>query len=174
MLYSFEQFEPTIHESAFVAPTAVVVGQVNVKARASIWFNSVIRGDINAITIGEDANIQDGCLLHVTEENPVIIESRVTAGHGAILHGCHIKPNCLIAMGAVILDGAIVGAGSVIASGAVVAPGTVIAEGSLAMGIPARVVRSVNAADMARIERGWQSYVGYAAKYAKMLAGKDL
>ena len=168
MRYAYENIEPDIDESAFVAPSVVLVGKVSLGARSSIWFNSVVRGDINAITIGQDTNIQDGCLLHVTSHNPLVIADRVTAGHGAILHGCHIQSDCLIAMGAIILDGAVVGRGSIVAAGAVVSPGMIIPEESLVMGIPGKVVRSVNADDRANIVRGWQNYVGYSDTYRKM------
>src|SRR5207244_2093032 len=105
------------------------------------------------ITIGAHSNIQDGCLLHVTNRHALYIGDRVTAGHGAILHGCHIEDDCLIAMGAVILDGAVIGTGSIVAAGAVVAPGTEIPPGSLVMGIPGKVVRQVTEGDRSKIER---------------------
>lgn len=168
MLYSYGNMVPDVHESAFIAPTAVLVGQVTVGESASIWFNCVLRADINFINIGSDTNIQDGCLLHVTNQHPLIIEDRVTAGHGAIIHGCHIESDCLIAMGAVVLDGVIVGSGSIIAAGAVIRPGTAIPPDSLVVGVPGKVVRTVSADDRAKIERGWQNYVQYAATYRSM------
>lgn len=159
---------PVVHESVFVAPTAVLIGRVTVGERSSIWFNCVLRADINLIEIGSDTNIQDGCLLHVTNQYPCIVGDRVTAGHGAIVHGCRIESDCLIAMGAVVLDGAIVGAGSIVAAGAVVSPGAAIPAGSLVMGVPGKVVRSVSSEDRERIERGWRNYVRYAAAYKEI------
>lgn len=168
MIYPFNDFQPVIHKDAFIAPTAVLIGQVTVGEGASIWFHCVVRGDINAIKIGAKTNIQDGCMLHVTQRTPLIIDERVTAGHGAILHACHIESDCLVAMGAIVLDGAVVGAGSIVAAGAVVAPGTVIPPGSLVMGVPGKVMRQVNADDRSRIEQGWQNYIRYSAVYRDM------
>ena len=168
MLYQYQDAKPQISDNAFIAPTAVVLGQVTVGAGSSIWFNCVLRGDINRITIGNNTNIQDGCLLHVTHRNPVVLEDRITAGHGAILHGCHIEADCLIAMGAIVLDGAVVGTGSIVAAGALIAPATTIPPESLVMGVPARVVRPVTRDDREKIERGWQNYVRYASSYRDM------
>ncbi|HEY9871139.1 MAG TPA: gamma carbonic anhydrase family protein [Candidatus Obscuribacterales bacterium] len=168
MLVSYAQKMPEVDASAFVAPTAVLIGRVTVGQRSSIWFNCVLRADINVIEIGTDTNIQDGCLLHVTSQYQCIIGDRVTVGHGAIVHGCRIESDCLIAMGAVVLDGAIVGSGSIVAAGAVVSPGSAIPAGSLVMGVPGKVVRGVSSEDRTRIERGWQNYVQYAATYKNM------
>lgn len=165
MLYAYKGHKPDVHGSAFVAPNSVLVGQVRVGEQSSIWFNCVVRADINLITIGANTNIQDGCLLHVTNQHPCIVEDRVTAGHGAIIHGCHVESDCLIAMGAIVLDGVVVGAGSIVAAGAVIRPGTIIPPGSLVMGVPGKVVRPVGAEDRAKIDRGWQNYVEYAATY---------
>jgi gamma-carbonic anhydrase len=174
MIHPYNNQAPDIHESAFVAPTAVVIGKVKVGKSASIWFNSVARADINSIEIGDYTNIQDGCMLHVTNRNPLVIGERVTAGHGAILHGCHVESDCLIAMGAIVLDGAVIGSGSIVAAGAVVAPSTTIPPGSLVMGMPAKVVRSVTPEDRQKIERGWQNYVGYAASYREMALSTNI
>ena len=123
MIFPYESYQPEVHETAFLAPTAVVIGRTKIREGASVWFNCVVRGDINEIEIGKNANIQDGCMLHVTSRNALVIGERVTVGHGAILHGCKIESDCLISMGAIVLDGAVVGSGSIIAAGAVIAPG---------------------------------------------------
>lgn len=170
MRLSYENFEPSLNKSVFVASNAVLIGRLTIGERSSVWFSSVIRADINAIEIGSDTNVQDGCLLHVTNRHPLVIGDRVTVGHGAILHGCRIESDCLISMGAIVLDGATVGNGSIVAAGAVLAPGTTIASNSLVMGIPGRVVRTITEEDRRKIERGWQNYVEYAAKYRSMLA----
>src|SRR5277367_2703474 len=99
MIINFESDKPQIAESAFIAPTAVVIGRATIGESASVWFQTVVRADINEIRIGAQSNVQDGCILHVTEEFAVIIEDRVTIGHGAIVHGCTIESDCLIAMG---------------------------------------------------------------------------
>ncbi len=168
MIYPYSEIEPVIAATAFVAPTAVLIGQVTVAEGASVWFHCVVRADINHVKIGVNTNIQDGCMLHVTHRNPLIIEDRVTCGHGAILHACHIESDCLIAMGAIVLDGATVGAGSIVAAGALVAPGSSIPPGSLVMGVPGKVIRPVGSEDRIRIEKGWQNYVRYSADYRSM------
>ncbi len=168
MLYPYKDTVPSVHDSAFVAPTSALIGAVSVAEGASIWFQCVVRADINAITIGANTNIQDGCLLHVTNKFPLIIGERVTAGHGAILHGCQIESDCLIAMGAIILDGAVIGSGSIVAAGAVVAPGMQVPPGSLVMGVPGKVVRSVRTEDSQKIERGWKNYLKYSGTYRQM------
>lgn len=168
MLLTYENIAPAIDDTVFVAPTAVLIGRVSVKAGSSIWFHCVVRADINAIEIGENTNIQDGCLLHVTNRNPLYVGNRVTVGHGAILHGCRIEDDCLISMGAILLDQAVIGEGSIIAAGSVVSPGTKIAPESLVMGVPGRVVRQVTADDRHKIDKGWQNYSHYSDVYRGM------
>jgi len=102
--YKYAGVSPTVHESAFIAPTACLIGNVTVEEYASVWFNTVARGDINAIRIGKGTNIQDGCLMHVTQHLALTVGDRVTVGHGAILHGCFIASGCLSAMGAIVFD----------------------------------------------------------------------
>ena len=165
MKYTFKEHKPEVGTDVFIAPTAVIIGQVTLRDRASVWFNSVLRGDINSIEIGEDSNIQDSCTLHVTEEYGVIVKERVTVGHGVILHGCVIEPDCLIAMGAVVLDGARVSRGSIVAAGAIVSPNTEIPPDSLAMGIPAKVVRKLHEKDRERFSQNWKNYTEYSRIY---------
>jgi len=168
MQLTYENAHPTVSKSAFVAPTAVIVGNASIADHASIWFHCVIRADINRIEIGQSTNIQDGCLLHVTNRHPLIVGERVTVGHGAILHGCHIESNCLISMGAIVLDGAVIGHGSIVAAGCVVPPGMRVPPNSLLMGVPAKVVREVTAEDLSKVEKGWQNYKRYALAYKEM------
>lgn len=165
MIYQFLEHRPQIHETAYVAPTAVVIGRVVLKQGASVWFNTVIRADINSIEIGENTNVQDSSVMHVTHEHGVQLGDRITVGHGAVIHGARIDSDCLIAMGAVILDGAHIGSGSIVAAGAVVAPGMIVPENSLLMGIPARVVRRVHPRDKERFERNWRNYLEYSKQY---------
>lgn len=169
-LFSFDGAAPSIDKTAFVAPNTTVVGRVSIGPESSIWFQSVLRGDINSITIGSQTNIQDGCLLHVTHRNALVVRDRVTVGHGAILHGCEIQSDCLIAMGAIVLDGAVVGEGSLIGAGSLVPPGTNIPANSLVMGVPGRVVRQLTHDDREKVASGWKNYVGYAASYRQQLA----
>ena len=169
MLFQYDGNKPEVHESVFLAPTATIIGKVKIEANSSIWFQAVLRGDINSISIGEKTNIQDGCLLHVTHKHPLMVGNQVTAGHGAILHGCQIGDGCLIAMGAIVLDGAVLGDQCLVAAGTVIAPGTQIPDRSVVMGVPGKVVREVTPQDIDRVMRGWQNYVGYAADYKELL-----
>lgn len=132
---------------------------------ASVWHHAVLRGDLNRIVVGPRSNIQDGCVLHVTEELEVQVEEDVTVGHGAILHGCRIGRGCLVAMRAVVLDGAVVGAGSIVAAGAIVPEGAVIPPGSVVMGIPGRVVRPTREGDREKLAFLASSYVDLAKRY---------
>lgn len=160
MLKSFRGIIPEVHETAFVEESAQIIGNVKIGAHSSVWFNAVIRGDVNAIRIGERTNIQDGCLLHVTlDKYPLIIGDNVTIGHGAIIHGCYIDSNCLIGMGSIILDGAKIGENCVVASGAIVAEGFIIPPYTLVMGIPARPKRAVTDKDLERVRAGCERYV---------------
>jgi len=168
-LYKLNDKTPIVHESVFVAPTACLIGAVTVEEDASIWFHTVIRGDINSVSVGKGTNIQDGCLLHVTNTHPLTVGERVTVGHGAILHGATIESDCLIGMGSIILDGALVGAHSVIAAGSIVAPGSQVPPGSLVMGVPGKVVREATSKDREMIDRGWQNYVGYRQNFREGL-----
>lgn len=140
----FNQYKPKIGEDVFIASTAVVEREVELKAKSSIWFNAVLRGDVNSISIGEGSNVQDGTVVHVADDHPAIVKDYVTIGHGAIIHGCTIEDCCLIGMGAIILNGAHIGKGSIVAAGALVPEGAEIPPNSLVMGIPGKVVRTID------------------------------
>ena len=152
----------SIDPQAWVAPTAVLRGEVTLGARTSIWYQAVVRGDLAPVTIGEDTNIQDGAILHVEAEGPTVVGSRVTVGHMAIVHAATIADDCIIAMGSRVLSGARVGRRSIVGAGAVVTEGFEVPERSLVLGVPARVVRSVTDDEIERIERNWSVYVAYA------------
>ena len=154
-----------IDPTCFVAPGAVVVGDVTLGARSSVWFNSVVRGDSAEVQVGEDSNIQDNSVVHQDEGFPALIGARVTVGHRAIIHGCVIEDDCLIGMGAILLTGARIGIGSLIGAGALVREGQVIPQGSLAVGAPARVVGPVSDAHRASIQNGWSHYAQLARVY---------
>lgn len=132
---------PTIHQDAFVAKGAVVIGTVTLKKNASVWYNAVLRGDINKITVGENSNIQDGTVIHVENDRECYIGNNVTIGHGAILHGCTIEDGCLIGMGAIILNGAVIKKGSVIGAGALIKENTIVDQ-ALYVGVPAKMIKS--------------------------------
>ncbi len=140
---------PSIDASAYLAPTAAIVGDVTIAARASVWYGCVLRGDVNRIELGEDSNLQDGTVVHLGDDDPTIIGPEVVVGHRAVVHGCRIGGGCLIGISSTILDGAVIGEGSIVGSGAVVTAGTVVPAHSLVLGIPGKVVRTLTAADEA-------------------------
>lgn len=169
MLKPFRGILPLLALSAFAEESAQIIGDVQVGDDSSIWFNVVIRGDVNHIRIGKRSNIQDGSVVHVTNGKfPTLIGDDVTVGHNAILHGCVIGSRCLIGMGAIVLDGCQIGEGTILAAGSVVAPGTVIAPGSLVLGAPAKVKRPLTAEELVNIERSAHNYIGYAAEHKLM------
>jgi carbonic anhydrase/acetyltransferase-like protein (isoleucine patch superfamily) len=162
---------PRIDPSAFVAETAVIIGDVEIGPRANIWYGVVIRGDINHVRIGAETNIQENTVVHVDLNDrglgdcATIIGDRVTVGHGAILHGCKIGDDCLIGMGATVLSGASVGAGSVVAAGALVREGQQIPERSMVMGMPAEVKRQLPEEAVEKIRASARHYVELAEEY---------
>ena len=149
--------EPRVDPTAYVSPHAVVMGDVRLGPRASVWPTAVLRGDINFIEIGEESNIQDGSVVHLAEDLPVIVGKLVTVGHGAILHACTVEDECLIGMRATILDGAVIGRGSIVGAHALVTKGMQIPPGSLVMGTPAKVVRALRPEEIAGI-RAWADH----------------
>jgi carbonic anhydrase/acetyltransferase-like protein (isoleucine patch superfamily) len=157
--------DPVVAASAFIAPGAVVLGDVTLGERSSVWYGAVLRGDMAPITIGDDTNIQDGTIVHVDEGVPCRIGPRVGVGHRVILHGCTVEEECLVGMGSILLNNVVVETGSVIAAGAVVPEGMRIPARSLVMGVPARIVRSVDRALAERIEGTWRHYVEQAGRH---------
>ncbi len=150
---------PQVHPSAFVHPAAVVVGDVKLGQRVSVWPGAVVRGDSAAITIGDDSNLQDGVVVHVDDGLPTTIGKRVGIGHRAIVHGCTIADDVLIGMGAILLNGVHVGTGSIVGAGAVVTEGTVIPPNSRVLGVPGRIVRQTTEAERGRIAHTVKSYL---------------
>lgn len=156
---------PQIPEDCFVAENATIVGEVSLGDSCSIWFNAVIRGDVNAITIGNKVNIQDGAVIHCTyQKHPTSIGNNVSIGHNAIVHGCTIHDNVLIGMGAIIMDGCVVESNSIIAAGSVVTQNTHVESGFIYAGIPAKKVKELNTSDFAgEINRIATNYVMYSS-----------
>jgi carbonic anhydrase/acetyltransferase-like protein (isoleucine patch superfamily) len=161
----FDGVEPAVADDAFIAPGATVIGRVHVGARSSVWYGTVLRGDVADISIGEDTNIQDGSVGHADPGYPLRVGDRVTVGHRAVIHGCDIADDVLVGMGAVLMNGATVGRGSLIASGAVVTQNTEIPPGSIVAGVPAKVRSEVGDAERELITRGAQHYVELAAHH---------
>jgi carbonic anhydrase/acetyltransferase-like protein (isoleucine patch superfamily) len=148
---------PRIEASAYVSPHAVVMGDVRLGPHASVWPTAVLRGDINFIEIGEGSNVQDGCVVHLAEDLPVIVGKLVTVGHRAILHACTVEDECLIGMSATILDGAVIGRGSIVGAHALVTKEMRVPPGSLVMGTPAKIIRALRSDEIAGI-RAWADH----------------
>jgi carbonic anhydrase/acetyltransferase-like protein (isoleucine patch superfamily) len=154
-----------IDPTAFIALGAIVLGDVHLGAESSVWYNAVLRGDTDRITIGDQTNIQDLTMIHADPGVPCTVGRRVTVGHRVILHGCTIEDDCLIGMGAIVLNGARVGRGSIIGAGAVLLEGMDVPPGSLVLGLPARVVRPVDETIAGRLEHGWRHYIEQARRH---------
>src|SRR3712207_4813923 len=149
---------PEIHEHAFVAPTAIVVGRVTMRPRSSIWYGAIARADAESIEIGEDSNVQDGSTLHSDPGSPLVIGRGVTVGHNVVLHGARVDDDVLIGMGSTVLNGAHIGSGSIVAAGAVVTEGAEIPPNSLVAGVPAKVRRETTEDDRIAIKLNAKSY----------------
>ena len=165
---------PRIDPTAYVSPHAVVIGDVRLGPRVSVWPTAVLRGDINFIEIGEGSNVQDGSILHLAEDLPVRVGKLVTIGHRAILHACTVEDECLIGMGATLLDGAVIGRGSIIGAHALVTKGAQIPPGSLVMGMPAKVVRMLTAEEGAAIRTWADHYVDLLPLYKDLERDRSL
>lgn len=168
MLYEYNGKTPQVDASAFIAPNAVITGDVTIKKNASIWYGTVIRGDVSSVVIGEQSNVQDLCCLHQSPNNPLIIEDNVTVGHRVTLHSSIIRKGALVGMDSTVLDGAEIGEGAFLGAGSLLTQGKKIPPGMLALGRPAKVVRELteeDKQDMARIQR---EYAEKAQYYKKM------
>ncbi|CAI5469540.1 unnamed protein product [Closterium sp. Yama58-4] len=164
---------PEVPANAFVAPSAAVIGDVQIGQRSSVWYNAILRGDVNSIRVGADTNIQDGCIVHVAKTNlagkilPTIIGSRVTVGHNAILHACTVEDEAFVGIGATLLDGVVVESGAMVAAGALVVQNTRIPSGQIWAGSPAKFFRTLTAAERAFIAKSAESYASLAEVHAK-------
>jgi len=169
MIYQLGEYTPTISASSFIAPSANIIGNVGIADNASVWFNVVIRADMDKVTIGENANIQDGSILHVDEGFPIIIARNVTVGHKVMLHGCSIDEGSLIGMNAVILNGAKIGKNCLIGANALVTENMEIPDGSLVLGSPAKIVKQLDEKAQAMIAGGADHYVQNGKRYQQEL-----
>ena len=170
MQIAYKDILPTIHPTTFIAPGAMIIGAVTIGEESSIWFNCVLRGDLEYIEVGERTNIQDGTVVHLDPGFPCVIGDDVTIGHGAIIHGCTVGDGAMISMGATILTGAKIGERAIIAAGAVVREGQEIPPDTLAMGLPAQVRREVTEADLERVRSGREGYVARGQLMRKSLS----
>jgi len=163
---TWEGKTPQLGEGVFVAEGAFIIGDVEIGDESSVWFNAVIRGDVNTIRIGDRTSIQDGVICHCTTAlYPLVVGSEVTVGHGAKLHGCDIRDGCLVGMGAVILDDAVIGEQSIIAAGSLVPPGTEIPPRTLVIGAPAKPKRQITDQELKGLQNGVEHYVKLAKTY---------
>ncbi len=163
--YQLGQFAPQIHESAFIAAEATLIGQVELQAQTSVWPGAVIRGDNEPIVIGKGSNIQEGAVLHTDPGCPLNLGQGVTVGHQAMLHGCTVGDGSLIGIQAVVMNNAVIGKDCLVGAGAIVTEGKVFADRSLVLGAPAKVVRTLSDDEVANLRRNAQSYVTRAAQY---------
>lgn len=166
MIVKYKGLAPQISETAFLAPSACVIGDVHIGEESSLWFNVVVRGDVNYVRIGDRTNIQDGTIVHVSRDtHPTIVGNNVSVGHGVILHGCNVHDNCLIGIGAIVLDGAEIGASSLVAAGTLVAPGASFPPQSLIMGSPGRLKRILTEEECKNIHSVAGRYLEYQEDY---------
>jgi carbonic anhydrase/acetyltransferase-like protein (isoleucine patch superfamily) len=156
---------PRIAGSAYIAPSADIIGSVEIGENSSVWFQCVLRGDIEPVRVGANSNIQDGSIVHTRRGAPVVLGDWVTVGHRVVLHGCTVESHCLIGMGAVLLNHVHVGEGSIVAAGSLVAEKTVIPPHSVYMGVPAKLRRAATADDAALVARHANNYLQYKMQY---------
>lgn len=167
-LYAYKNNRPDIHPTVFIAPTAQIIGNVIIGKQSSIWFQTVIRGDLDKISIGERTNIQDFCMCHVDQNTPLKIGNGVTIGHRAIIHGCTIEDECLIGMGAIVMNQAAIGKGSIVAAGAVVLEKTIIPPYSLVTGSPGKIKKTYENREEIeqKLKTGSDTYIDIALNFS--------
>jgi carbonic anhydrase/acetyltransferase-like protein (isoleucine patch superfamily) len=168
MIKPFRGVHPQIHQTAFIEDSAQVIGDVHIGAESSVWFNTVVRGDVHYIRIGNRTNVQDNSVIHVRNgSHPTILEDEVTVGHSVTLHGCYVECGSLIGIGSILLDDVRIGAHSIVAAGALVSPGTIVPPRSLVMGLPARVKRELSDEEVAGLDVFWKNYVELTKSYKR-------
>lgn len=165
MLVEYNGINPQIDQNTFIASNSTIIGKCFISENCSIWYNAVLRADVNEIRVGKNSNIQDGCVVHCDESYPTNIGENVTVGHLAIIHGCKIGDHCLIGMGSTILDGAVIGNNVIVGANSLVTSGKIIPDNSLVMGSPAKVVRELTPEESEGIRKSVAGYVGLSKKY---------
>jgi carbonic anhydrase/acetyltransferase-like protein (isoleucine patch superfamily) len=172
MLRTYRGIHPQIAPFCFIEASAQIIGDVTIGEHSSIWFNSVLRGDVQRIVVGHHSNVQDLCMIHVTRDTHATrIGNYVSLGHGVIAHGCTIEDRCLIGMGSRIMDGVVIGSGSIVAAGAVVMAGTQVPPRSLIAGVPAVIKRQIADEELDYIDRFWRNYIEYKDIYLNDVPG---
>lgn len=174
MILKLGELTPRYESAAFIASTAVVVGDVVLGEKSSVWFGALVRGDVESIRIGDRTNIQDNAILHVADDMPLSIGKDVTIGHGAIIHACTIHDNSLIGMGACVMDGAEILRNCIVGAGSLVPPGKSYPAGSLLVGTPAKVVRDVTEEEIKSLEKRISDYVDSALQFASTAVSLDV
>jgi len=173
VIIPFNGKNPTIGADVFIAPTAVVIGDVTIGDGSSIWYGTVLRGDMAPIRIGAQANIQDLTMVHTDYGHPAIVGNRVSVGHRAVVHGCRVEDEALVGIGAVVLNGAVVGHGSVVAAGSVVREGQQVPPGVLVAGIPAAVKRKIEGEAAERFRLPYQNYIALAKAHRELFESQE-
>ncbi|MDM8551391.1 gamma carbonic anhydrase family protein [Desulfobacterales bacterium HSG2] len=168
MLFEYKEKRPNIGENVFIAPTAVIIGDVEIGDNASIWYGTVLRGDLAPVRVGRNTNIQDNCVVHTDTDKPAIIGENVTIGHNAVVHGCTVENNCLVGISAVVLNDAHIKVGSVIASGSVVKEGQHIGPYHLVAGTPASLKKELTEAQSEALGGPAKTYLGLASEHKKI------
>ncbi|HQZ82979.1 MAG TPA: gamma carbonic anhydrase family protein [Pyrinomonadaceae bacterium] len=166
MIAKFEDKFPVVHPSAFIAESAEVIGDVEIGEDSSVWFGSVVRGDVNYIRIGARTNIQDNSVIHVSGgTHPTVLGNEITVGHRVLLHGCTVDDRCLVGMGAILMDGVHVGEECLVGAGSLLTPGTIVPPRVLVIGSPARVKRELTEDEIAFLDRSWRNYTELKLRY---------
>jgi len=169
-IITYKGVTPNIHPTVFICEGVKIIGDVEINEDCSIWYNTVIRGDVNYIKIGKQTNIQDLCMLHVTHDShPLIIGNNVSIGHSVKLHGATLQDNCLVGTGSIILDGSVINSYSLVAAGSVVKENFVVPEGTLVAGVPAQIVRELTSQELDRINETVRNYLNYVVQYRSQL-----
>ena len=174
-IFPYKNLLPKIHKTVFIAPGVKIIGDVEIGENSSVWFNSVIRGDVHYVKIGSRTNIQDCSMLHVTNNrHPLNIGDNVTIGHSVNLHGCTLNNLCLIGIGSVVLDGAVVEKNSIVAAGAVVLPGFVVPSGKLVAGVPAKIVRDLSDEEIEDFPNSAERYAKYSKSMQESIQSSEI
>lgn len=165
----FDDHQPDVDPSAWIAPGAYVIGEATLHARSSVFYGAVVRADMASVTLGEGSNLQDNVVVHTDTGFPTTIGAHVSVGHSAVVHGCTVEDNCLIGMSATVLNGAVIGEGSLVAAGTVVLEGTVVPPGSLVAGVPGKVRRPLTEDERAHVVRNAAIYEDLSARHAEII-----
>lgn len=169
MILEFKGRTPIIGKSVFIAPTAVIIGDVEIKDNSSIWYGTVVRGDMSQIIIGENTNIQDNCTIHTDHDKPALIGNHVTVGHNAVVHGCILKDNCLVGINSVVLSGAVIETGAVVAAGSVVKHGQVVGPYHLVAGIPCELKKELSETTIEKRKATAEHYIELAREHMAII-----